>query len=47
MLCNFARAVFVGVLFTHPSGCLEGFLQSTETSPDSEKKFTNRRLEEC
>ena len=40
MLCNSVRAVFVGVLFTHP---VEVFLQATETCPNSEKKFTSRQ----
>ena len=42
MLCNSVRAVFVGVLFTHPVGWLEVFLQATETCPNSEK-FTCRQ----
>ena len=33
----------MGVLFTHPVGCPEVFLQATETGPDSEKKITKRQ----
>ena len=36
--CSRVRAVFVGVLFTHPVGWLEVYLQATETCPNSEKK---------
>ena len=38
LLCHSVRVVFVGVLFTHPVGWLEVFLQATEPSPDSDKK---------
>ena len=37
-LCAPVHAVWAGVLFTHPVGCLEVFFQSTETGPNSEKK---------
>ena len=49
MLCNSVRAVFVGVLFTPPVGCLEVFLQATEAGPNAEKNFLHKSsdLEEC
>ena len=47
VLCNSARAVFVGVLFRLFVGCLEGFLQSTETGPNSEKNHESSDHEEC
>ena len=38
----------MGVLFTLPVGCLEVLLQSTETGPNSEKKFhESSDHEEC
>ena len=42
MLCNSARVVFVGVLFTPPVDWLEVFRQPTVTCPNSEN-FTNRQ----
>ena len=43
ILYHSVHAVWVGVLFTHPVGCLEVFLQLTETSLYSEIFFTNRQ----
>ena len=34
---------FVGVLFTHPVGCLEFVFQATGTGPNSDKNFANRQ----
>ena len=33
-VCNSVRAVFVGLLFTHPFGWLEVFLEANETCPN-------------
>ena len=47
-LCVSLHVVWVGVLFTLSVGCLEVFLQATETCPNSEIFFTNRQtLKEC
>ena len=37
----------MGVLFTLPFGCLEVFLQSTVTGPNSEKNHESSDHEEC
>ena len=42
-LCASVRAVWVVFCLHFPVGCLEVFLQSTETGPDSEIFFTNRQ----